>query len=448
MPTQSPQLIDVLKERIQRKDWDGAIKLLAQLRDADEAELFSELGIADKRELLPHITYDQLARLLENLKKDDIRSLSQQADKSVLSCAIDKISPERAADVLHSLPVADGNKVLTDMAEKGSVSPLLAYSDESAGGMMTPEFIALTPEMSAGEAILLLRKLKPPRDTIDVLYVLDKNKTLLGRLTLRELILADPLTRVNRIMEHDVISVTDNTDREECARIMQHHSLAALPVTDGNQHLVGLIRLKDSIQVAEEEATEDMYHMIGLSEHERVFGPMRDSLKRRLPWLCINLGTAILAGFVVNLFESTIAMVVALAAFIPIIAGQGGNAGAQTLTIVVRSMALGEVSSKNARRAIFKEIKLAAVNGFVVAIVAGVVASLWKGEIWLGVVLAVAMFLTMMVAGISGALVPLILKLFRIDPALASTVVVTTVTDVCGFIFLLGVATILINYLV
>jgi len=174
---------------------------------------------------------------------------------------------------------------------------------------------------------------------------------------------------------------------------------------------------------------------------------MRDSIRRRLPWLCINLGTAILAGFVVNLFESTIARVVTLAAFIPIIAGQGANAGAQTLTIIVRSLALGEVSFKNARKAILREVTLATVNGLAVAFLAGAVAYLWKGDLWLGVVLAAAMFLTMMVAGLSGALVPLILKLLRIDPALASTVVVTTVTDVCGFLFLLGVATAMINYL-
>lgn len=447
MTTQTPQLIDVLKEQIQHKDWDNAINLLSQLRAADEAELFSELGEADKHKLLPHISYDQLARLLENLSKDDIHRLSKQVNGSVLSHAMDQMSPDRAADVLHGLPGADTDKVLSDMSGRQAVSPLLTYSDDSAGGMMTPEFITLTPETSAGEAIMLLRKLKPSRDTIDVLYVVDKKRKLVGRVTLRALILADPLAKIDSIMFHDAISVNDTTDREECARIMQHYSLAALPVTDDNKHLVGIIRLQEVAQVAEEEATEDMYHMVGLSGHERVFAPIRDSIRRRLPWLCLNLGTAILAGFVVNLFESTIARVVVLAAFVPIIAGQGGNAGAQTLTIVVRSLALGEVSFKNAKRAIFREIRLAAINGLAVAVIAGGVAYLWKGDMWLGVVLGTAMFLTMMVAGLSGALVPLVLKAFRIDPALASTVVVTTVTDVCGFIFLLGVATMMINYL-
>jgi magnesium transporter len=336
MSTQAPRLIDVLKKYIQQKDWDKAIRLLSQLRAADEAELFSKLGSSDKYDLLPHISYDQLARILENLGKDDVRALSRQVDGTVLSHAMDKMSPDRAADVLHSLPIAETQKALADMAERKAVSPLLAYSDDSAGGMMTPEFVALTPEFSAGEAIALLRKLKPPRDTIDVLYILDKKKRLIGRVTLRELILADPLTKVDSIMDHDATSVTSGTDREECVRVMERFGLTALPVIDERRRLVGLIRLKESMQAAEEEATEDMYHMVGLSENERVFAPMRDSIRRRLPWLCINLGTAILAGFVVNLFESTIAKVVVLAAFVPIIAGQGGNAGAQTLTIVIR----------------------------------------------------------------------------------------------------------------
>jgi len=447
MTSQAPLLIDVLKEYIEQKNWDEAILLLSRLRAADEADLFSELSNSEKRELLPHLSYEELARILENMKKDDISNISEQVNGNTLSQAVDRISPDQAADILHRLPATRSAEVLARMTEKKAVQPLLGYADDSAGGLMTPELVALTRGMTVDEAISRLRKAKPPRETIDVLYVADKHKKLVGKVTLRQLILAEPTMKIGDIMEHDPVSISAGTEREECVRLMEHYGLTALPVVDEQQRLVGLIRLQEVAQVAEEEATEDMYQMVGLSGHERVFAPMRDSIRRRLPWLCINLGTAILAGFVVNLFESTIARVVTLAAFIPIIAGQGANAGAQTLTIVVRSLALGELSFKNARKAVLREVALATINGLAVALLAGAVVYLWKGDVWLGVVLGVAMFLTMMVAGLSGALVPLILKLFRIDPALASTVVVTTVTDVCGFVFLLGVATLLITYL-
>jgi len=447
MTIDTPSLLDVIKEQIERKEWDQAISLLSQLRAADEADLFSGLSNSEKRELLSHLSYEELAKILENVKRDDVGRMSEQVNCGTLSQAIDRLSPDHAADILHRLPEARSTTVLEGMAEKETVQPLLGYADDSAGGLMTPEFVTLAPQMTAAQAIARLRKAKPPRETIDVLYVVDRQKKLLGKATLRQLVLAEPDIRIEDIMEHEPVSVAYGTGKEECVRVMERHGLTALPVVDDQQRLVGLIRLQEVAQAAEEEATEDMYHMVGLSGHERVFAPMRDSIRRRLPWLCINLGTAILAGFVVNLFESIIARVVALAAFIPIIAGQGANAGAQTLTIIVRSLALGEVSFRNARKAILREVSLATINGLAVAVLAGAVAYLWKGDLWLGVVLAAAMFLTMMVAGLSGALVPLVLKLLRIDPALASTVVVTTVTDVCGFVFLLGAATAMINYL-
>ena len=340
-------------------------------------------------------------------------------------------------------------ELLEGMEGWEKVSSLLAYADDSAGDLMAPECVLLTPEMTASESITLLRSLRPPSEMIDILYVADDEKRVLGRLTLSQLVLANPEARVGELMESDVISVTSGADKEECPRVIERYDLAAIPVVNDERRLVGSIRLKESLEVAKEEATEDMYPMIGLSrEHERVLGPMRDSIRRRLPWLLINLGTAVLAGFVVSLFDATIASVVVLAAFIPIIAGQGGNAGAQTGTIMVRSLAFGEVSFRNMRKALLKEMALAAVHGLVVALVAGAIVFLWKWDIWLAGVLAVAIFLTMIVAGLSGALVPVVLKLLRVDPALASTVVITTITDISGVLFLLGTAALMMHYLV
>ena len=450
MSTQALELIEVLKEHIDRNEWDEAIHLLATLRAADKAEAFSELRGPEKRELLSRISYEELARILENLEKQDAFRLSREVNAAILSNALDRMRPDLAVDVLHSLPPDRAEEVLEGMEQRDEVPPLLEYEDDTAGGLMIPEYVLLTPGMRASEAISHLRSVRPPRETIDLLFVEDTEKRLVGVLTLRQLVLAEPKAKIAEVMEGDVISVGSGADREECARVMERYDLVALPVINEERSLVGIIRLLESLDVAEEEATEDMYRMVGLSGHERVFGPVLDSVRRRLPWLLINLGTAVLAGFVVSLFESTVARLVVLAAFIPIIAGQGGNAAAQTGTIMVRSLALGEVSFRNMRRALFKEVGLAAINGLVVALLAGgiAIAFLWKEDLWLAAVLAVAMFLTMIVAGLTGAMVPLVFKLLRIDPALGSGVVITTITDISGFLFLLGGAALSIAYLV
>jgi len=447
MVVKSPEPLGVLRERIEQRDWQGAIELLSQLKAADEAATFSELSERNKEELLPRLNSKELAKILEGSEKAEAARISQKLSSSTLLEVLDQVSPEHAADVLHQLPPSQAQEVLGGMKAREAVSSLINYPDESAGGLMTPELVTFNPEMTVAEAISRLREVRPARETVNVFFVVDHQGKLCGQLSLRELILADPQARIGEVMQTDVLSVTPETDREQCARLMERYNLTALPVVDQEQRLLGLIRLEESIRVLEEENTKDMYHMIGLSGQERASAPWFQSVKRRLPWLCLNLGTAILAGLVVSLFESTVAKAAILAAFIPIVAGQGANAGAQTLTIIVRSLALGEVSFRNARKVLFKEVSLAFVSGLVVALIAGLIALLWKGNPWLALVLGVAMLFTMLAAGLSGALVPLVLKLLRVDPALASSIIVTTITDVLSALFLLGLATAVLHFL-
>ena len=446
----APEFIEALKGHLDQKEWGRATELLAALRTADQAQVLLQLRRSERQDLLARLSHNELARILECLEKEYAFGLSRDLEGTALAHTLDCVSPPLAVDVLHSLPPERAQEVLEGMDTRDEVTPLLDYADDTAGGVMTPEYVLLSPGVSASEAIDLLRSLKPPRETIDVLYVGDEEKRLQGRITLRQLVLADPGARVAEVMERDVISVAIGTDQEESTRVMERYDLAALPVLDDDGRVVGNIRFRDSLEVAEEEATEDMYRMIGLNEHERVLRPIHDSVRRRLPWLLANLGTAVLAGFVVSLFDGTIAKLVVLAAFVPIIMGQGGNAAAQTGTIMVRSLALGEVSFVNRRRAVFKEVGLAVVNGLMVALVSGAIAIafLWNEDLWLAGVMAAAMFLTMIVAGLTGALVPLILKLLKVDPALATAVVVTTITDIAGFGFLLGAAALMLRYVV
>ncbi len=349
MEAKTERIIDIVKEHAERQEWDRAVRLLLALRGADEADLFEELDDSEKRELLGHLTADEISHILPDLRQEDACLLAEQMDETTLAHVLDCVGPDLAADLLRCLPPQRENKVLRQMEDSAEVSPLLGYEDESAGGLMTPEFVPLRPDMAASDVLTLLRRLQPPRETIDVLFVVDRQQHLLDKLTLRELILAEPRSRVGQIMDRDIISVTSDADREECARLMQRYSLAALPVLDGEGRLVGVIRLRESLDVAEEEATEDMYRMVGLSEDERAFGSLRDSIRRRLPWLCINLGTAFLAGFVVHLFEPTIARVVALAALLPI-TNPPGNA--PIFLALTRGMGEG------ARRAMARRVAL------------------------------------------------------------------------------------------
>jgi magnesium transporter len=249
-------------------------------------------------------------------------------------------------------------------------------------------------------------------------------------------------------MEPDPVSVPVETDQEECARLMLRYNLNRLSVVDNEGKLAGVLRLENMVDVIEDEATEDMYRMVGVREEEKPFGPFWISIRNRLPWLGVNLGTLVIAGLVISTFESTLAQVVALAAFLPIIAGQGGIAGTQTLTLIVRSLALGEISSANANRLLLREVGLGLVQGLALAILVGIVALLWKGSEYLALVVGLALVANMVVGAITGVLVPLGFKALRIDPALASAVAVTTATDIIGFLVYLGLASATITLIV
>ncbi|MEE9261320.1 MAG: magnesium transporter, partial [Dehalococcoidia bacterium] len=256
--------------------------------------------------------------------------------------------------------------------------------------------------------------------------------------------LARPSAIISDIMDRDVISVPVGTDQEESARLMDRYNLNYLPVIEQGQKLVGLILVEDVVDVLQEEATEDMYRISGLGR-ERLFGPLKSSVARRLPWLFVNLGTTVLAALVISLFESTIEGLVILAVFLPMVAGQGGIGGTQTLTLVVRGMALGEIFRDRGYRLLTRELALGLMHGVLLGVAAGVLAWVWKGNATLGLVLGIAMMGNMVVAGLTGAGVPLMLRKLGMDPAVSAAVFVTTVTDVLGFLLFLGLAAALVN---
>ena len=300
--------------------------------------------------------------------------------------------------------------------------------------------------MTVDQALDHLRK-SATREGVFYVYVVDDHEHLVGLVPLRRLITADPSTPVHAIRRTDVVSVTADTDQEEVARLVTKHHLLAVPVVDRDNRLLGTITIDDVIDVIHEEATEDIHRLGGVSADETIFDPAGKVVRRRLFWLLVNLPTAVLAATVVGLFEPSIQALAALAVFMPIVAGMGGNAGIQTFTVIVRAIALGDLTLANTRKVLFREVLIGLANGVGAGTVAGLIAYFWKGDPLLGLILGVAMITNMLVAALAGTLVPVALKRLRVDPAVATGVVVTTFTDCSGFLSFLGLATLLMRFL-
>lgn len=438
------QDIGRLLEDGQRQD---ALSHFARLHPVDQGEVLDGLSRSLRQMLLFDLNPAALAEILEYLEPEESAELVGGREPSDLAQVLDLTGPDVAVDLLRQISEEKQQETLDAMSDSTEVTELLQYQDDTAGGLMTPEYPVVTQSTTIPNALDQLRLLGPDAESISSVLVVDDQERLVGSLSLIRLALARPNALVGDIMDLDFNSVNSGTDQEECARIMQRYNLNLLPVVDVEGHLTGVILAEDLVDVVEEEATEDMFRIASVGG-ERIAGPLSNSLRSRLPWLYINLATAFLAAVMVSLFEDTISRVVALAVFLPVVASQGGIGGTQTVTLVVRSMALGEVPRRLGLRLLARELALGVIHGVALGIVVGLVAYLWKGNITLGIVLGVAMVGNMLVAGLAGAGVPLLLRQLRMDPAVSSAVFVTTFTDVIGFVLFLSLAAIFVQRLV
>ena len=406
------------------KDRVAAFSLLAERNGRLAMEAVSELGPEAGAALLATRSAEEIAKLAQEIPSDDAAALIDYLPEELSAAVLDLMRPK----------------------ESGVVEGLLEYDEQTAGRIMNPHVFALNEDMTVGEAIT---ELQTNRDVemVFYLYVVDERRHLVGVVSLRRLLLVSPETPLKRIMTADLISARVDMDQEEVARQVASYNLLAIPVVDEENKLVGVITVDDVIDVIKDEATEDIYRLAGVVGDEKVFTPAWESLRKRLPWLGVNLATAFLAAAVVGLFTNTIDALPILAVFMPIVAGMGGNAATQTLTVIVRGIALGELSWANSRKALLKEAAVGIGNGLVLGLVAAGVAWATRGDPVLGLVLGAAMVINMFVAATAGVLVPLGLRAGGIDPALASSVFITTMTDVFGFFSFLGLATIFARYL-
>ncbi len=442
----SEAALDELKRLIEGGRVGAALEHLAGLHPADQAAVLAELDEGQRAQLLARISQDELAEIFEYLEDEPRREIAAELEPGALGPVLDKVDRDVVADVLHELPPERARLALAAMRTAPEIAPLLTHADETAGGRMTTDFVALHKEWTVQQALEYLRRIRPAAEQVYYLYVVDDDHHLEGVVSLRQLIVAEPPERIGDLMATDVFSVHVDDDQEEVARQAQHYNLVALPVIDDGRVLAGVITIDDLMDVVEEEATEDMFRMAGLSDTESIYyQSLRRSTGLRLGWLLINLLTAIAAAAMVNTFRGTIERAAVLAVFMPIIAGMGGNAGIQTITLVVRSIALGEVELRDVRHVLSRELMIGVTNGVAIGLLLGVLAYIWQDNVGLGIVAGTAMLLNMSTAVTVGVLVPLTLRWLRLDPALASGVFVTMFTDIMGFFFFLGLATLMIE---
>jgi magnesium transporter len=420
-PADLAQLLSELPE----KDRKSAFSLLLERNSRLAMEALSELGPEVGAALLAERSAEEIVKLTQELPSDDVAAI------------IGHLPEELAAAVLE---------LMQKKPAGADVGELLEYPEKTAGRIMNPKVFALSEDMTAAEAIAALQGSRDV-EMVFYLYVIDARRHLVGVVSLRRLLLVPPATPLKRIMTTDLISVRVDVNQEEVARLVASYNLLAIPVVDEENKLVGVITVDDVIDVIKDEATEDVYRLAGLASDDRVFTAPSDSLRKRLPWLVVNLATAFIAASVVKIFEGTIGVVTSLAVFMPVVAGMGGNAATQTLAVIVRGIALGELTWGNSRKALLKEAVVGLGNGVACGIVGAGVVWLMQGNPFLGAILAMAMIINMFVAAVAGTLIPLALRALKVDPALASSVFITTLTDVFGFLSFLGLGALFISYL-
>jgi magnesium transporter len=376
--------------------------------------------------------------------------LAEELDTDELSEMLNVMEPDDAADVVADLPEEDAAEVLDLMEDEESrdVQELLKYSEDTAGGIMTSEFTALEENMNTDEAIHYLREHAPGRQIFYV-YVTGKAGELLGTVSLDKLITGDPNMRLGDLAIPNVISVTPNIDREEAARLVTQYDMLALPVVDEQNRLLGVITIDDAMDVQQEEATEDIYKLAGTSDDELLSRSVLKVAQIRLPWLFICLAGSLFSGFVIHRFSGTLSQAIAIASFIPAIMAMGGNTGLQSSTATVRGIATGYISLTRIAGVILKEIRTALLMGIVCGIIMAVVAFLWgSGQLVLGLVVGMSIFLAVSLSATLGVLIPITFKRMNVDPAVASGPFITMINDITGLVVYLTLATVLIKHLV
>jgi len=438
--------------RLLRRDAKGNIRnIIIKLHPADIASILNHFEKEERNYIFDLIQDKKLAaEVLCEIDRGVIEELIGEMEPKNVADIFQEMSYDDSKDIIDHLPEEQAEKILDIMKDKDSreIEELLKYKKDSAGGIMTPDFVALDESMTIEDAIREVRK-ESEAEMVFYIYVIDEKNHLVGVVSLRQLILAPFSKSLRDIMAKKVYSVRTDTDQEDVSKIVARYNLLAIPVVDEENKLVGIITVDDIIDVIGQEATEDIYKMAGTNEEEILFSKSIFKVARyRLPWLIISLIGGIITGALLWQFKITLKELLALAAFIPVVMHMGGNVAIQSSTITVRGLATGRIDASVITKHILREMLTGAVMGALCGTIIGIVAHIWHGNFILGIIISISMFFAITVASLMGALVPIIFKRLNIDPAIASGPFVTTSNDITGLLIYFSLATVLLRYLI
>lgn len=445
----NPEWEDHLRELLSHPDDSRLKSFISHLYTSDIAHFFEKLSFEDSRRLFKLLDPEEQGLLLLELDDTIKERFLDHLSHEELATIVGEQESDTAADILAELDDEQRGRILSrlDPDDRFEVSELLSYPEGTAGSIMAREFVSVLETDTVKKAIANVRRVSRETDDIYNVYVVDKAGRYRGHISLRRLILARPSTRVKKIMEQELLPIPATMDVEEVANSFTRYDFITAPVVDERGVLIGRITADDILEVMQDEASEDFLRMGGVSAEETLKTPIWRAAGVRVLWLTINLATAFLAASVVRLFENTIEKVVILAALMPIVAGMGGNAATQTMAFTIRNLALGEISKNGTRSFIFREMGLGLINGLSLGIIAGLLVFALTQHLTLAWLITSAMFGNMIIAATFGSYVPIILHRLNIDPAIGSSIFVTTCTDMGGFFLLLGMARLLLPFL-
>jgi magnesium transporter len=427
-----------LVEKYVTSDAASAARALEDLPEAEAAEVFRALPHEMTALILPHLQLNYAAALVKDMDPPSFKVL------------VRAMAPKHAAYLLMRLPPDSLERLLPHAPKKlkDEARGLLVYPEGSVGRIMHTDYLSLRENERVRDAVRKIRNLASQRYPASYAYVVDADARLVGVINMRDLLLAADDALLGSVVKRDVFTLDCFIDSAEAAVELGKRRYFAAPVVDAEQRILGIVKAEQLIHGAQANVAESIQRMFGGSPDERAFSPFLFSLRKRLPWLHVNLATAFLAAFVVSLFEDTIARITILAVFLPVVAGQGGNAGAQSLAIVMRGLVMREIPRNRVFALVMKEGLLGIATGMVTGVVTGLVAWLWQGNMALGLVIGLGMVVNLFFAGLSGAAIPIVMRSLGWDPAQCSSIILTTITDVVGFVAFLGFAVLFQNFLV
>ena len=419
---------------------------LAEADPHDAADILEAIDEEAAAELMGDLDAPQAALLLEEMQDEVAADLLEEMEPADAAAMVAELAADEAADIVEHLDQDARDSIFEAMddAAADEILDALKYPADSAGGLMSMDAVTLPAGITAGEAIEAVRRIHEHSEQMAYVYVVDVMKRLIGVVSFRELVFSRPGVGLDEVMVPNPVSVRPDTDREELAELIQRYGLIAMPVVDHRSQLLGIVTVDDVIEAVQAEATEDIAAMVGVGAEETIYSPFAQSIRGRLPWTAVNVATAFLVALVVSRFEPVISQFAVLAAYMPVVASVGGNSGAQSQAIVIRAMAFDSIPSQMVRRVLLRSLMIGLINGIVIGLLSGSIATLFTGEPKIGFVIGLATLVNLIIANVVGSGIPVLLERLGQDPALASNIFMTMVTDMVGFGGFLAIATALL----